>query len=110
MPKYSAGAMPSAASGRERQAVAGGVAGEEDAALGGGSKLVGDPVALVADAIAPQVGGEQLGRLADVETRIEGADPDPQLVPGGKGPAVASRNVAAIDPDRQVLVRPPGMD
>ena len=37
--------------GAERQAVAGRVAGEEDAALGRAAQLVGDPVALVADPV-----------------------------------------------------------
>ena len=66
--------------GAERQAVAGRVAGEEDAALGAGAQLVRDPVALVADPVGVEVFGEQLGRLADVEARVEGADADAQLV------------------------------
>ena len=60
------------------------VAGEEDAALGAAAQLVGDPVALVADPVAAEVLGEQLGRLADVEAGVEGADADPQLVAAGK--------------------------
>ena len=90
--------------GGQRQAVSGRVAGEEDAAPGRLAQLVGDPVALVADAVALQVLGEQLGRLADVELGVEGADADPQSSsPAGKRPAVAGRDVAAVDPDLQVL-------
>ena len=87
----------------QRQAVAGRVAGEEDAALGRGAQLVRDPVPLVADPVLAQVLGQQLGRLAHVEARVEGADADPQLVAGRERPAVAGGDVAAVDPDLEVL-------
>jgi len=96
--------------GAERQAVPGRVAGEEDAALGRPAQLVGDPVALVADPLPPKVLGEQLGGVADVEAGVEGADPDPQLVLGREGPTVAGRDVAAVDPDLQVLAGALGVD
>jgi len=64
---------------------------------------VGDPVALVADVVAVQVRGQQLGRLADVEPGVEGADADPGLLAGREAPAVARRDVAAVDPDLEVL-------
>ena len=89
--------------GGQGKAVAGRVAGEEDAAPGRRAQLVGDPVALVADAVAIQVLGEHLGRLADVELRVEGADADPGLLAGGEAPAVARGDVTAVDPDLEVL-------
>ena len=104
-PEVEGGADPL---GGERQAVAGRVAGEEDAALGRPAQLVGDPVALVLVRLLAEVLGEQHGRVLDVEARVEGADPDPQLVLGGEGPAVAGGHVAAVDPDLEVLALPPG--
>ena len=83
--------------------MAGRVAGEEDAALGRAAQLVGDPVALVLVRRLAQVLGEQHRRVLDVEARVEGADPDPQLVLGGEGPAVAGGDVPAVDPDLEVL-------
>ena len=96
--------------GAERQAVPGRVAGEEDAALGALAQLVGDPVALVADPVGVEVFGQQLGRLAHVEARVEGADADAQLVAGGEAPAVAGGHVAAVDPDLEVLAAALGVD
>src|SRR4051794_39510758 len=96
--------------GAERQAVAGRVAGEENPALGAAAQLVGNPVALVADAVGIQVFGEKLGGGADVKTGIEGADPDPQLVTGRERPSVAGGDVAAVDPDLQVLAFALGVD
>src|SRR5207342_3596910 len=96
--------------GAERQAVPGRVAGEEDAALGGAAQLVRDPVALVADLLAVEVVGEQLGRGAYVEAGVEGADADPQLVARREAPAVAGRDVAAVDPYLEVVARAVGVD
>ena len=45
--------------GGQRDAVPGGVAGEEHAVLGAVAQLVGDPVALVAHGVAAQVLGQQ---------------------------------------------------
>src|SRR6202000_2730143 len=89
--------------GGQRQAVAGRVADEEDAAPGRRAQLVGDPVALVADRVAVEVLGERLGGPAKGEAGREGAAPDPGLPTGREGPAVAGRDVAAVDPDLEVL-------
>src|SRR5205085_9708399 len=77
--------------GRQRQAVAGRVTDEEHAVFRGLAQSVRNPVALVADALGTEVGGEQLGRVAHVEPRVEGADADPQLAAGGEAPAVSGR-------------------
>ena len=90
--------------GAERQAVAGRVAGEEDAALGrrpaacAGSSCPGS-----GPCRAPRSSAQQLGRLPDVEAGVEGADPDPGLLAGRERPAVAGGHVAAVDPDLEVL-------
>ena len=86
------------------------VADEEDAVLGRRAQLVGDPVALVADPVAAEVLGQELGRLADVEAGVEGADPDPHLVVGWERPAVPGRDVAAVDPDLHLLAGAARMD
>ena len=94
----------------QRQALAGRVAGEEDAPFGRGAELVRDPVALVADLLSAEVGGEQIGPLADVVTRPVGAGPDPQLLARGEAPAVAGARVAAVDPDLEVVAVSSRMD
>jgi hypothetical protein len=86
------------------QAVAGGIAGEENSLVGSVPQLVGDPVALPADLLGTDVIGQQFGRLTDMESRVEGADPDPEFVVGGKGPGVTLRHVPAVDPDLEVFV------
>ncbi len=66
--------------GGQRQAVPGGVPGEEDAVLDGRAQLVGDPVALVALGRQAEVRGEPDGRLLDVMGGPEGADADAELI------------------------------
>ena len=92
--------------GGQRQAVAGGVADEEHSVLGRVAQGVGDPVALVANPVSVEVAGQPLGRLTNVEARVERADADPQLAVGRKAPAVAGGDVGAVDPDLQVLASP----
>ena len=94
----------------QRQAVAGGVAGEEDAVLGRVAQLVRDPVALEADGVRAQVLGQLDRVVLDVEAGVERADADPQLAAGGEAPAVARRHDLAVDPDRQVVVGAVGVD
>ena len=77
---------------RQRQAVARGVAGEEDVAGGRVAELVRDPVALVADRFAIEAIRQLHRRLLDVEAGVEGADTDPHLVTGGEAPPVAGRH------------------
>src|SRR6476619_5333635 len=96
--------------GGERQAVAARVADEEDLVLGPGPELVGNPVALITHGRPLQVVGKKDGGVLDVEARVEGADPDPLLVAGWKAPAVAGRDVAAVDPDFEVVRAALGMD
>ena len=64
---------------------------------------MGDPVALVLVRLLAQVLGQQDRRVLDVEAGVEGADPDPQLVLGRERPPVAGGDVAAVDPDLEVL-------
>src|SRR5687767_6005871 len=85
-----------------RQAVAGGVAREEDAVVDGVADLVRDPVALVADCVLAEVRCEPDRRILDVVARVERADADPQLVVGREAPAVAGRDVRAVDPELEV--------
>ena len=67
--------------GGQRQAVPGGVAGEEHAVLDRAAQLVRDPVALVALApAAPRSRASLHGRLLDVVARPEGADAHAQLL------------------------------
>jgi len=95
--------------GGQRQAVAGRIAGEEDAVVGGFADTVRDPVALVANRLAVQVVRQLDGRVLDVEAGVEGADPDTHLVVGGEAPAVAGGDVAAVDPDLEVVAAAGGM-
>src|SRR4051794_869469 len=95
-PEVERGADPLAA---EREAVAGAVAGEEDAALGGGPQAVREPVALVADRVGVQALGERDGRLLDVAARVVGADADARLAARGHAPAVAAADEVPLDPD-----------
>src|SRR3954447_24717543 len=95
-PEVERGADPLAA---EREAVAGAVAGEEDAALDGSTQAVREPVALVADNVGVQAPGERDGRLLDVATRVVGADADAGLAARGHAPAVARADEVALDPD-----------
>ena len=97
--------MPSAVSGRQCPAES---PAKKMPSLGRGAQLVGDPVALVADRLALEVLGEQYGRVLDVEARVEGADADPDLLVGREAPAVAGRDVLAVDPDLEVLAVPAG--
>jgi hypothetical protein len=94
----------------ERQAMAGRVTGEEDAVLGGVAQGVRNPVALVADGVGAEVGGQPDGRLLDVEAGIEGPHADPQFAVGGEAPAVAGGHVGAVDPDLHVAAGAVGMD
>ncbi len=96
--------------GRQRQAVARRVAGEEDPVLGRAAQLVGDPVALVADRRPLQVLRQQHGRVLDVKAGVEGADADALLVAGRERPAVSGRDVAAVDPDLEVVAAALRMD
>ncbi len=47
--------------------------------------------------------GEPYGRLLDVVARPEGADADAQLIACREAPAVASANVAVVDPQLHLL-------
>src|SRR4051794_5897408 len=96
--------------GGEGDAVPGGVADEEDPVLRPRPKLVRDPVALVADRRALQVVGQQHGGVLDVEAGIERADADALLVARWEAPAVTRRDVAAVDPDLEVLAAAVWMD
>ena len=89
--------------GRQRQAVAGGVADEEDAVLGRRAQLVRDPVPLEADRLGAEVLRQLHGVVLHVEARVERADADPQLVARGEAPPVAGGHDRAVDPDRQVV-------
>ena len=51
---------------RQRQALARRVADEEDAGFGRVAQPMRDPVPLIADLVAAEVGGEAVGPLADV--------------------------------------------
>jgi len=79
------------------------VADKEDAVLRTRAKLVGDPVALVADRRSFEVVGQQDRRVLDVEARVERTDPDSLLIAGGKVPAVAGGDVTSVDPDLEVV-------
>jgi len=94
----------------EREAVAGGVADEEDAIVGGRAEAMRNPVPLVADGLAREVLGEHHRRVPDVEARVEGAHADARLVGRREAPAVARRHVSAVDPDLHLVARAPGMD
>jgi hypothetical protein len=87
----------------KRQAVSGGVAHEEDTVGGCRTKLVGDPVALVANRVALEVAGEPDRRLLDVKARVERTDADAYLLGGGEAPRVAGGYVVAVDPDLQLI-------
>src|SRR5213076_2149765 len=56
-----------------------------------------------------EVTGQLHGRVLHVEAGVEGADPDAQLAVRGEAPAVARGHVLAVDPYRQVAVRPARM-
>jgi hypothetical protein len=88
--------------GGEREAVAGGVADEEDPVLGGGAQLVRDPVALVAVELAADVADQVDRGLLDRDLRIERADADADLVTRGERPAVTGAEVALGDPQLEV--------
>ncbi|MEJ7715850.1 MAG: hypothetical protein WKF40_09195 [Thermoleophilaceae bacterium] len=92
----------------QRQAVAGGVAREEDAVLRRVAQLVRDPVALEAHGRRAEVLGQLDGVVLDVEAGVEGSDPDPQLAVGREAPAVAGGHDPSVDPDGEVLVGPSG--
>ena len=92
--------------GGQRQAVAGRVADEEDAVLGGRPQPVRDPVALIAVGRQAQAGRQPHGRLLDVVARVERADPDAQLVARGERPAVAGADHALVDPELEVVAGP----
>ena len=86
------------------------VADEEHAVLDGGAQLVRDPVALVALGVDAEVAGEADGGLLDVMRRPERADPDAQLVVGGKAPRVARAHVARVDPQLHLRAAPVRVD
>ena len=94
----------------QRQAMARGVADEEHSVLGRIPQGVGDPVALVADPVGVEVVREPLGRLADVEARVERADADPQLAVGREAPPVAGRHVGPVDPHLEIVAGPEWVD
>src|SRR5450759_1566195 len=82
--------------------MAGGVADEEDRRVGRFAQRVGYPVALVAHGVGAEIVGEADRRLLDVKPRVEGSDPNAQLVARGEAPAVAGRYIGAVDPDLEV--------
>ncbi len=90
----------------DREAVAGGVAGEEDPVLGGGAEPVRDPVALVAVGREAEVVGQPDRRLLDPVVGVEGADADAHLVARRERPAVARADEALVDPQLEVAARP----
>ena len=96
--------------GGQRQAVAGRVADEEHAVLGGRAQAVRDPVALEAHRVGRHVGGQRQRRVLDVQARVERADADPQLVARRERPAVAGRDVAAVEPQLEVVAGAVRMD
>ncbi len=96
--------------GGQRQAVPGGVAGEEHAVLDGGAKAVGDPVPLEALRRDAEVAGEPDSRLLDVVGGPEGPHADAELVAGGEAPAVTGADVAGVDPQLHVAALAVGMD
>jgi hypothetical protein len=106
-PEVQGGADPLGGHG---QAVAGGVADEEDAVLGGRSDLVRDPVALVANRRHVQVAGQAHRLLLDLVARLERADSDAQLAVRRERPRVARAHVGTIDPYLQVLAAAGGVD
>ena len=86
-----------------------GVTDEEDAVGGRVSKLVRNPVALVSDRLTAELFSELDGRLLDVETRVEGTDPDAHLIGGRKAPSVTGGYHRSVDPDLQIAPVPEGM-
>ena len=89
---------------REREAVAGAVAGEEHAVLDRRAQRVREPVALVADGRHAEPAGDLPRRLLDVVARLVGADADPLLV-ARRAPTRRSRSgQRAVDPDVEVGV------
>ena len=89
---------------RQRQAVAGAVAGEEDAVRGRRPQRVREPVALVADGRDAEPAGDVARRLLDVVARLVGADADALLAARGHRPGVAVADQRAVDPDVEVGV------
>ena len=99
--------MPSAVSGRQCPAES---PAKKTSPSVGRPELVRDPVALVADRLTLEVGGQPQGRLLHVMARVERADADPHLVPGREAPAVAGGDVVAVDPDLELVRRSPRMN
>src|SRR5687768_11653755 len=87
---------------REREAVAGRVAHEEDAVLRRPAQAVREPVALVAHRGPPEAPGQFHGRLAHVVARLVRAHPDALLAARGDAPPVAVAHQRALDPDIEV--------
>src|SRR5439155_5375483 len=88
----------------QREAVAGAVAAEEHAVVGGGSQAVREPVALPGLGRRAETGGEVLGRLAHVVAGLVGADADALLLARRHAPGEAALRERAVDPDVERVV------
>ena len=102
--------MPSAVSGRQWPAES---PTKKTPSSVAGAQPVRDPVALEAHRVGLHVGGQRQRRVLDVQARVERADADPQLVARRERPAVAGRDVAAVEPQLEVVAgrragAPPG--
>ena len=88
--------MPSPESGKQWPALS---PTKKTPSSAAGAQAVREPVALVADGVGVERGGERDGRRLDVVARLVGADADARLAAGRHAPAVAAADERAVDPD-----------